>query len=78
MPENCCFGLFSSPFHPRTINTSFFFLGFLGKKGRWENTSHGVSLFETFPFFSFSFFKDKAYFLEKIFFRVAFLFSFFF
>ena len=25
-PENCCFGLFSSPFHPRTINTHI--LGF--------------------------------------------------
>ena len=25
-PENCCFGLLSSPFHPRTINTHF--LGF--------------------------------------------------
>ena len=30
-PENCCFGLFSSLFHPRTINTRF--LGFQGKWG---------------------------------------------
>ena len=26
---------------------------------RWENTSHGVSLSKTFPFFSFSFFFFK-------------------
>ena len=26
MPKNCCFELFSSSFHPRTINTHF--LGF--------------------------------------------------
>ena len=33
---------FSSPFHRRTINTHFF--RFLGQWGRWENTSHEVSL----------------------------------
>ena len=46
--ENGYFGLFSSPFHLRTINTRFF--RFLGQQGRWENTSHGVSL-SKLPFF---------------------------
>ena len=60
-PENCYFGLFSSPFHPMTINTRF--IGFFGEEKRWENTSHGVSLSKTFPFFSFSFFSKVLFFL---------------
>ena len=50
MAENGYFGLFSSPFHPRIINTRF--LGFRAM-GRWENTSHGVSLSKLPIFLSF-------------------------
>ena len=48
--ENRYFGLFSSPFHPRTINTLFVFKVFRATE-RWENTSHGVFSLNC-PFFS--------------------------
>ena len=49
--ENGYFGLFSCPFHPRTINTGFFLV--FRAMGRWENTSHGVSLSKLLIFLSF-------------------------
>ena len=69
MPKNCCFGLFSSLFHPRT---KYSFFRFLGQERRWENTFHGVSLSKTFQFFQFFFFLARASFLEQIFFSVFF------
>ena len=49
-PKNCCVGLFSSPFHPRTINTRFFFR-FLGE---WEGGRTPLMGFFSLncPFFS--------------------------
>ena len=59
-----------------TLGLQILIFRFLGQQRRWENTSQGVSLSKTFPFFQFFFFLARAYFLEHIF--LAQLFNFYF